>query len=162
MQNVTLSVTRHFQPPSPHISSSFSTHDPSLDAESQASTHCPNKLPKTIRLASILYLSFFQNPPIPISSPANHETVTILAEELESPMNDEIWLQYPGIPLWILLVGAAVSEGREEGPFFVHFLVKVDIQSRWGWWEELNGASETWSLLTCQDKSEGVWTPPGA
>jgi hypothetical protein len=76
-----------------------------------------------IRLTSSIYSAALTTPPIPFTSPLNRALAEDLCRAIESPINDYTWDQFPGILIWILLVGSAAAANMPEHSFFVSMLL---------------------------------------
>lgn len=63
-------------------------------------------------------------------------------QALQFTRNDTIFALYPGIFVWILLVGAVAAEGRVERGFLVVFLARVGTGSEYGWWDGMRETVE--------------------
>jgi hypothetical protein len=79
---------------------------------------------------------------IPFASQLNHQALEALVQSLQFPTHDATFAQYPGVLVWILLVGAAAAEGREERGFLVMFLARVGTGSGYSWWNEMRETVE--------------------
>lgn len=107
-----------------------------------------------IQQTSDIYLGALQTPPIPFSSPINRKTTVALCQAVESPANDDVWDQFPGIFTWVLLVGcAAAEEGSTEYNFFVCLLIKVALGAGYGWLDTLTEAVK--AFIKVQELAEG-------
>jgi hypothetical protein len=93
-----------------------------------------------IRLTSSIYSAALTTPPIPFTSPLNRSLAEDLCRAIESPINDDTWDQFPGILVWILLVGSAAAANMPEHSFFVSMLTKVGLGAAFGWWNEMSEA----------------------
>lgn len=103
----------------------------------------PLALFKIIQSTAIIYRAAFLVPPTPLSSPLNHQFVTSIVHILSSPDDDETWVRFPGILLWIILTGTVAAYNHPERAFFIHFYGKIISVARWQWWDEIIGAFET-------------------
>lgn len=79
----------------------------------------------------------------PFSSSQNQRSLECLVQSLQFPTHDATFTQYPGILIWILLVGAVAAEGRPERGFLVMFLSRTGVGSEYGWWDEMREMFET-------------------
>ena len=71
----------------------------------------------------------------------NRVSVREVCRAVESPANDNVWNQYPGIFIWVLLVGyAAAEQGSTEYNYFVCLLIKVALGAGYGWLDALTEA----------------------
>ena len=97
-----------------------------------------------IQQTSDIYIAALQTPPIPFSSRINRKSAKALCQAVESPTNDELWDQCPGIFIWVLLVGCAAAEaGSTEYNYFVCLLIKVALGAGYGWLDVLTEAVKT-------------------
>jgi hypothetical protein len=94
----------------------------------------------TLLAASIIYHRALSIPPTPFSDPANLPFLQILFNSLNASAPDPFWLQYPGILLWVLLVGCASAVKRSERSYFMMFLAKVGIFTKPRCWFETQSA----------------------
>lgn len=87
---------------------------------------------RIIQAASNIYRRAFIN--IPFSSPCNRREVQAICECLEDAENDEVWVKYPGVLLWILLVGVAAADGGEgERSYLTMWFYRVGTTAvHWG------------------------------
>lgn len=96
---------------------------------------------RIVRLASIIYERALLTPPTPLSSVVNHSLAEELARLMVSPVHDVTWTRFPGLLLWILLVGSSsIRPGRPEHCFFVSWAIKIALVVGYGWWEETSKA----------------------
>jgi hypothetical protein len=109
---------------------------------SEAGTeHHNSKLFQVIQQTSVIYFGALQTPSIPFSSPVNRMSIREVCRAVESPANDTVWDQYPGIFIWVLLVGCAAAEqGLTEYNYFVCLLIKVALGAGYGWLDALTEA----------------------
>lgn len=99
---------------------------------------------RIIQQTSDIYLGALQTPPIPFSSSINRKSAIALCQGVESPANDDVWDRFPGILVWVLLVGcAAAEEGSTEYNYFVCLLIKVVLGAGYGWLDTLTEAVKT-------------------
>jgi len=103
----------------------------------------PSALFSIVQSTAFIYRAAFLTPPRPISSPLNHQHVASIVRSLSSPDGDETWVRYPGILLWIILVGTVAANNHPERSFFIHFYGKIISVARWHWWEEVIGAFQS-------------------
>jgi hypothetical protein len=109
---------------------------------SEAGTeHHNSKLFQVIQQTSVIYFGALQTPSIPLSSPVNRMSIREVCRAVESPANDTLWDKYPGIFIWVLLVGCAAAEqGLTEYNYFVCLLIKVALGAGYGWLDALTEA----------------------
>ena len=103
--------------------------------------HHNSKLFEVIQQTSVIYFGALQTPSIPFSSPINRMSIREVCRAVESPANDRVWDQYPGIFIWVLLVGCAAAEqGSTEDNYFLCLLIKVALGAGYGWLDALTEA----------------------
>lgn len=95
---------------------------------------------ETLHHAALIYERAVSSTHVPFKSPINHSDLRSLYESLNISAVDSFWLQYPGILLWVLLVGCAVSVEREERSYFMMFLAKMGIFTEQRWWFKTQSA----------------------
>ena len=95
---------------------------------------------ETLHRTALIYERAVTLPHVPFNSPTNYSDLSSLYESLNTSAPDPFWLRYPGILLWVLLVGCAVSVKREERSYFMMFLAKVGIFTEQRWWFESQSA----------------------
>jgi hypothetical protein len=66
--------------------------------------------------------------------------VTFIVRLLSSPDDDETWVPYPGMLIWIILLGTVAASNHPKISFFIHFYGKMISMTRWQWWDEVTGA----------------------
>ncbi|KAF4626106.1 hypothetical protein G7Y89_g12055 [Cudoniella acicularis] len=101
-----------------------------------------------IQHTSDIYARALQTPPIPFSSRVNWDSIRAICRAVESPANDSVWDQFPGIFTWILMVGcAAAEEGSTEYNYFMCLLIKVALGAGYGWLKALREAVSTFVVV---------------
>jgi hypothetical protein len=90
--------------------------------------------------ASIIYHRALSTPPTTFSAPANVSCLQNLFKYINVSAPDQFWLRYPGILLWVLLVGCAAAVKRSERSYFMMFLAKVGIFTELRCWFETESA----------------------
>ncbi|PVH82312.1 hypothetical protein DL98DRAFT_514068 [Cadophora sp. DSE1049] len=95
---------------------------------------------ETLHHTALVYERAVTYPHLPFNSPINYSDLSHLYESLNTSAPDPFWLRYPGLLLWVLLVGCAVSVKREERSYFMMFLAKVGIFTEQRWWFESQSA----------------------
>jgi hypothetical protein len=99
---------------------------------------------RIIQQTSDIYLGALQTPPIPFSSSVNRNSTIALCQAVESPVNDDVWDRFPGVFIWVLLVGSAAAEvGSTEYNYFACLLIKVALGASYGWLDALTEAVKT-------------------
>ena len=112
-------------------------------AEVEMEHHTPT-LFEIIQKTSDIYLGALQDRPIPFSSPINWKSTKAICRAVESPANEDVWDRFPGIFIWVLLVGCAAAEqGSTEYNYFVCLLIKVALGAGYGWLDSLTEAVNT-------------------
>jgi hypothetical protein len=149
MQDLTILVTNR-------ASTAF-LDPPTEDLLSIPITHKdPLSLLTMIHLTATIYTRAPRTPPVPFSADLNRWAVERLCHGLESTANDGTWGRFPGILIWILLVGSAATErGIAEHSYFVSMLMRVALGASHGWWDELSGAMKT--FMMARARAEGRW-----
>lgn len=131
--------------PSPMVKTALLSEAAAIYQAQEPSPHT-TPLFKTILHTSLIYSRAFHIDPIPFSSPINSNSLAILVQELESEVNDETWLRYPGVFLWVILTATVAAEGRPERAFLTQLFYKIVPVAKWGWWTEIRA-----SMLTFLD-----------
>jgi len=62
-------------------------------------------------------------------SPANTPTFQQLYVAFGKCSHDEFWERYPGVLLWVILVGTATARGKEEAAFWMFYLSRTGAYS---------------------------------
>jgi hypothetical protein len=113
-----------------------------------------NSLARIVYLASTTYAPAFSIRPTPFNALCNNTAVRSLAETLEDTTNDEIWIRYPGILLWIVLSGYAAAKNMPERSFFAMFAIRVGTSAAW-WGMEAAGLAIR-KFIEVKRRAEGV------
>lgn len=95
---------------------------------------------ETLHHTALIYERAVTSPHLPFKSPTNYPDLSSLYQSLNTSAPDPFWLRHPGILLWVLLVGCAVSAKREERSYFMMFLARVGIFTEPRWWFESQSA----------------------
>ncbi|KAH9213139.1 hypothetical protein DL95DRAFT_524629 [Leptodontidium sp. 2 PMI_412] len=95
---------------------------------------------ETLHHTALIYERAVTPPHIPFISPINYQDLASMYESLNISAPNPFWIRYPGMLLWVLLVGCAVSVKREERSYFMMFLAKVGIFTEQRWWFETQNA----------------------
>ena len=91
-------------------------------------------------VAQIYTHSFISTHVFFTASPSSNDPISQLTHALKSPIHHANFQPYPGILLWVLLVGATTAEKRPERDF-THFLARTGLgMSVCGWFEEAREA----------------------
>ncbi|KAH7342224.1 hypothetical protein BKA65DRAFT_287822 [Rhexocercosporidium sp. MPI-PUGE-AT-0058] len=82
---------------------------------------------------------------VPFEASCNERDVERICELLEDEGCDDTWVAYPGVLMWILLVGiaAAGKGGRRERSFLTMFFYRVGTTAVWWGTEECTEAVMT-------------------
>ncbi|KAL2074994.1 hypothetical protein VTL71DRAFT_8774 [Oculimacula yallundae] len=95
---------------------------------------------ETLHRTAMIYERAVTPPYTHFNSPTNFADLSFLYTSLNTSAGNPFWIQYPGILLWVLLVGCATSVKREERSYFMMFLAKVGIFSDERSWNETQTA----------------------
>lgn len=95
---------------------------------------------ETLHFTALIYQRAVSSPAIPFNCPLNHANLSSLYVSLNISAADQFWARYPGIRLWVLLVGCATSVNREERSYFMMFLAKMGIFADFRQWDETQSA----------------------
>jgi len=106
---------------------------------------------KIIHHTAFIYSRALSSPRIPFSSPLNQNSAKQIAHCLDDISNDAVWVQYPGILVWILLTAGAAAVHSPERSFFVVFLARVGTSAIANLWQ---GMSQTMMRFLALRKSE--------
>jgi len=93
-----------------------------------------------LRIASIIHCRALSTPPVHFSAPANIPLLRLLYDFINVSAPDPFWLRYPGILLWVLLIGCAAAVKRRERSYFMMYLAKVGIFTEPRCWFEAQSA----------------------
>lgn len=110
-------------------SSADSTHNHVLETLSHASTIYSLVLTSLLTPQQIDFPSLYLTPTF-------HALTTSFSESSTS----NFWVRYPGIQLWVLLVGTAASRGKKEAAFWMFYLSRTGSFSNAGNWLTGNAA----------------------
>lgn len=99
--------------------------------QSAAVHHSSASLLRIVHLTSVIYNRALSEPPTVFSSPANYTAMKQICRELEDTANDETWIRYPGVLLWIILTAVSAATFRVERSFFIMFLLRVGTSAAW-------------------------------
>ncbi|KAH7361032.1 hypothetical protein BKA65DRAFT_197237 [Rhexocercosporidium sp. MPI-PUGE-AT-0058] len=95
---------------------------------------------ETLHHTALIYERAVNSLYTPFNSPINYPDLAFLYGSLNISAPNPFWIRYPGILLWVLLVGCAASVKREERSYFMMFLAKVGIFTEQRWWFETQNA----------------------
>lgn len=80
---------------------------------------------------------------VPFETSCNARDVQRMCELLEDETCDETWVRYPGVLMWILLVGVAAGKRSGERSFLTMFFYRVGTTAVWWGMEECTQAVMT-------------------
>ncbi|KAG4435418.1 hypothetical protein IFR05_009092 [Cadophora sp. M221] len=80
---------------------------------------------------------------VPFEASCNARDVQRMCELLEDETCDETWVRYPGVLMWILLVGIAAGRRSRERSFLTMFFYRVGTTAVWWGMEECTEAVMT-------------------
>lgn len=126
----------------------------------QASSSTPQPHPSSASLLRIVHLTAtiynraLSELPTTFTSPVNHQAMEQICRELEDEANDDTWIRYPGILLWIVLTAGAAAEFRSERAFFTMFLMRVGTSAVW--WGPEEARLSLLRFLWVKRRSEGL------
>jgi hypothetical protein len=109
---------------------------PLLTLPLPSSCHDPshNHVLQTLLSAASIYTLTLSCPNIDFPSPQNEESFQSLCAAFGKSSHDEFWERYPGILLWVLLVGTAASRGKEVAAFWMFYLARTgSFSNAEGW-----------------------------
>ena len=84
-----------------------------------------NHLLETLQSASLLYSRSLTCPPIDFPSTQNEVVFQQLCTAFSKCSDDDFWISYPGILLWILLIGTASARGKTSSAFWMFYLSRT-------------------------------------
>jgi type IV secretory pathway VirB3-like protein len=79
----------------------------------------------TLTAATALYAGALTNPAVDFGSTMNEEIFQQLCTAMAKCSHDGFWARYPGILLWVLLIGTATARGRKEAAFWMFYLSRT-------------------------------------
>lgn len=93
-----------------------------------------NHVLETLLSASVIYSGSLALPPIDFPSPRNDEAFQQLCTAFSKCSDDDFWVCYPGILLWILLIATASARGKRESAFWMFYLSRTgNFSNADGW-----------------------------
>jgi hypothetical protein len=131
-------------PLSPESEGNFLTHhqimqqNHNLHINTNTTYPTAPSLHQIIQLTSTIYIAALSSPPTPFHAPSNRSTVLQLISAIESPAHDDVWDEFPGIFVWILLTAAAAAWDLQERAMAVSLLTRVGLGAGYGWWESFS------------------------
>jgi hypothetical protein len=127
---------------------------PKLSPLPNSSRHTSSStISQMIYAASTIYSGVFRIPSIPFASPHNTKAVETMSRCLEDTRNDETWTEFPGILLWIILVGLAAAVHQPQCSFFAMFAFRIGTSA--AWWGPREAREAIMTFLDIKRKSEG-------
>ncbi|PVH76179.1 hypothetical protein DL98DRAFT_535972 [Cadophora sp. DSE1049] len=120
--------------------SSYSTHLLTLPLLSSCHDTCHNHVLETLQHAGVIYhraVEFFN---IDFPSPINKRAFQDLCTAFGKCSDDDFWVRYPGVQLWVLLVGTAAARGKKEAAFWMFYLSRTGSFSNAANWLTGNAA----------------------
>jgi hypothetical protein len=84
-----------------------------------------NHILETLLSAGAIYSRSLSNPTIDFPLSINDQAFQDLCKAFGKCSNDDFWVAYPGVLLWVLLVGTAVARGKKEAAFWMFYLSRT-------------------------------------
>jgi hypothetical protein len=107
-----------------------------------------------LRIAARIYRRAFLSPPIQFKSPLNAADVQLLTRLLCKSSSDDFWVLYPGVQLWMLLVGLAAAASMKECAYFMMLMTRVGKFTEAESWQEIQTSIRMFLLV--QRRSEVI------
>ena len=116
-----------FEPGIPFKSSPQNPNTPLLTLPLLTPCNDPthNHVLETLLAASVLYTRALSPPHTDFPAPVNEAPFQQLCEAFAKCSHVEFWVEYPGIQLWMLLVGTAAARGKKEAAFWMFYLSRT-------------------------------------
>lgn len=95
----------------------------SIVSEDLTKSHVLSALHSTAQI----YQRALSSPPTPFRSRRNYSDLQHLYSSLNGSAFDSFWFRYPGVRLWVLLVGCAACVDRAERGYFMMFIARAEI-----------------------------------
>jgi hypothetical protein len=122
-----------------------------------------SSLLKIVYLTSTIYSQALSESPTMFSSLANHPAMEQIYGELADTANDDTWIRFPGVLLWIVLTAGAAAAFSSKQGFFIMFLFRVGTSAVW--WGREEARLSLLTFLWAKRRSEGlearVWAGGG-
>ena len=142
-------LTKTLQAGSHPLSTDLGQSHETLPADSASTS-----LLRMVCLTSSIYNGALSQPPIRLSSPVNHRAMEQICRDLEETTNDDTWVRFPGILLWIILTVGSAAAFRAERSFFFMFLMRVGTSAVW--WGPEEAKISLLRFLWVKRRSEGL------
>lgn len=126
-----------FHDPIPFIEESRHSYKTSLltlPLVSACYAPCHNHVLETIQHSSTLYSRTLTTPGLDFPSPPNEHSYKELYRAFAKCSHDDLWVRFPGVLLWVLLVGTAAARGKEEAAFWMFYLARTGSFSNADGW----------------------------
>ncbi|KAK0107908.1 hypothetical protein ONS96_003695 [Cadophora gregata f. sp. sojae] len=120
--------------------SNYSTHLLTLPLLSTCRDPKHNHVLETLQHAGAIYHRAVEFLDIDFPSPINNRAFQDLCTEFGKCSEDEFWVRYPGVQLWVLLVGTAAARGKKEAAFWMFYLSRTGSFSNAANWLTGNAA----------------------
>ncbi|KAH6676770.1 hypothetical protein B0J14DRAFT_586278 [Halenospora varia] len=79
----------------------------------------------TLESTASIYAFTLTSPKVDFPSSSNTPAFNSLCDNFSKCSDDDFWVRYPGVLLWVLLVGTAASRGKEEASFWIFYLART-------------------------------------
>ncbi|KAH7397598.1 hypothetical protein BKA64DRAFT_42425 [Cadophora sp. MPI-SDFR-AT-0126] len=136
--------------------SSYSTHLLTLPLLSSCHDPSHNHVLETLQHAGAIYHRGVEFLDIDFSSPVNNRAFQDLCTAFGKCSDDEFWVDYPGIQLWVLLVGTAAASGKKEAAFWMFYLSRTGSFSNAANWLTGNAAIRLFLDIQRRMREAGV------
>ncbi|KAL2070050.1 hypothetical protein VTL71DRAFT_14730 [Oculimacula yallundae] len=134
----------------------YSTHLLTLPLLSSCHNATHNHVLETLQHTSTIYRHVLTPPLHDFPSPSNTQAFHSLCTAFAKCSHDDFWIRYPGIQLWVLLVGTAASRGKREAPFWLFYLSRTGSFSNALNWLEGNRAVRLFLDMQKRMRDSGV------
>ncbi|KAH7346817.1 hypothetical protein BKA65DRAFT_284611 [Rhexocercosporidium sp. MPI-PUGE-AT-0058] len=118
----------------------YSTHLLTLPLLSTCHDPNHNHVLETLQHTSTIYHRAIEFLAIDFPSPLNERAYQDLCTAFGKCSDDDFWVRYPGVQLWVLLVGTAASRGKKEAAFWMFYLSRTGSFSNAANWLTGNAA----------------------
>lgn len=115
-------TTHEIVPYVPDKPYAWRTHLLTLPILSRCTDSSHNHVLETLLSASVIYARTLTNPNIDFPSTINDKAFGELCTAFGKCSHDAFWVVYPGILLWVLLIGTAVARAKKEAAFWMFYL----------------------------------------
>jgi len=120
--------------------SSYSTHLLTLPLLSSCHDPGHNHVLETLQHAGIIYHRAVEFLNADFPSAVNKQAFRDLCTAFGKCSDDDFWVRYPGVQLWVLLVGTAAARGKKEAAFWMFYLSRTGSFSNAANWLTGNAA----------------------